>query len=231
MGKQQWRKRVRGTKRQIGKSFVLDRESTQTKKIRLPKADPARDINVNVNVTLSPTKAMRLSRKAVETEKKKAEEERPISILDPRTHPLRVHEIESKIPGALPIREGIETPVSGFQQEITVGGQREPSAMEEIGKLAETGSGIIEKRAVHAKERRAERVEEKRYQEGKAEREKERAEVERKEAVERQDKWKKEQEAKKKASDEAKMNKWIKRADKDKGLYAKDAVKVAKKQK
>lgn len=36
--KQEWRKRVKGTPRQVGKSFVLDSQSSQSKKANLPKA-------------------------------------------------------------------------------------------------------------------------------------------------------------------------------------------------
>jgi colicin import membrane protein len=239
MGRKQWRTRTRGTARQKGVKFLIDGESTQTKKIRLPKANP-RDINVNVKVTIAPTKEMRERRKAVEAARAKPkQEERPIGILDPRTHPLRVHEVESKIPLQAPEGIGREHAVAaeGVHQEVTISGKEyQPRAMEEACKLTETISGAMEKRAEKAKERRAEKREEKRYQEQKAEKEKERQKKEREESLQKQEKWKKEQEDKRKAeaekrrkANEERAKKWGLRADKKSS--AKDAPKVAEKHK
>jgi hypothetical protein len=226
-----WRTRTRGTKRQKGLHFVIDGTSTQTKKLRLPRVNP-RDINVNVTVTMS--KEMRERKRKAESERmQKKGEEAPIGILDPRTHPLQVHKIEERISTPLRAPEGIgkEHVAEGVHQEVTVSGAREPSAMEETGKLAETISGTLEKRAERAKERRAEKREEKRYQEEKAERANEKAKKEREEALKREEKWKKEQEEKKKTEEKEQLKKvkWIKRAEKK--TYAKEALKVADKQK
>jgi hypothetical protein len=240
--KKQWRTRTRGTRKQKGVHFVIDDTSTQTKKVRLPKVTP-RDLNVSVTVNLS--KEIRERKKRAEEARKPAKEE-PLRILDPRTHPLRVHEIEDRIetPLRAPVRVGEAGRVAvpaGYAHggegttvevgSIHMGEERQPSAIEETGKLLDTASGAMEKRAERAKERRAEKREEKRYREEKAEKAKEKAEKDRKEALERQEKYKKEQEAKKQKEEKAQLRKvkWAKRVEKH--SYAKQAQKVAAKEK
>lgn len=239
MKKPKWRTRTKGTSRQKGVHFIIDSTSTQTKKVRLPKVTP-RDLNVSVTVNLS--KDIRERKKKAEAAIKKPIEEEPLHVLDPRTHPLRIQQYEERLAQEKAQEQAVASKEAGKIAEgtkvevgsIHMGGERQPSAMEETGKLLETASGVMEKGAKRARANRAERREEKRYQESKAERQKEKAQKEREEALKREEKWKKEQ-AEKKAREDIQhkkkeaMDKWIKKADKH--SYTKEAQKVAQKAK